>query len=321
MKKFGFLAALILSTFIPSVSWAQQYPSKPIKIIVGFAAGGASDILARVVGKKLSDSVGQPVVIENKAGASGNIASQVVVGSEPDGYTLLMATVSIAISPSYQPNLAFSPARDFTPIGMVASVPLVLIAKPELGVNNLQELLVLAKAKPGQLNYASVGAGSPQHLSGELFQFMGAVKLAHIPYKGGGPATQSVLAGETDLFFAGMPPAMPFIRSGKVKALAVTSAKRSIAAPEVPTVQQAGMQGFEADNWHALYAARGTPAPIVSKLNSELQRILSSPDVKEQFLTHGAEAWLSTPLETRNYLVAEIDKWGKVVKAAGLKAE
>lgn len=321
MKKFGFLAALIFSTFIPSVSWAQQYPSKPIKIIVGFAAGGASDILARVVGKKLSDSVGQPVVIENKAGASGNIASQVVVGSEPDGYTLLMATVSIAISPSYQPNLAFSPARDFTPIGMVASVPLVLIAKPELGVNNLQELLALAKAKPGQLNYASVGAGSPQHLSGELFQFMGAVKLAHIPYKGGGPATQSVLAGETDLFFAGMPPAMPFIRSGKVKALAVTSTKRSAAAPDVPTAQQAGMQGFEADNWHALYAARGTPAPIVSKLNSELQRILSSPDVKEQFLIHGAEAWLSSPQETRNYLVAEIDKWGKVVKAAGLKAE
>jgi len=321
MKKFGFLAAFIFSTFIPSVSWGQQYPSKPIKIVVGFAAGGASDILARVLGKKLSDSVGQPVVIENKAGASGNIAAQTVVGSEPDGYTLLMATVSVAISPSYQPNLAFSPARDFTPIGMVASVPLVLIAKPELGVNNLQELLALAKAKPGQLNYASVGAGSPQHLSGELFQFMGSVKLAHIPYKGGGPATQSVLAGETDLFFAGMPPAMPFIRSGKVKALAVTSAKRSIAAPEVPTVQQAGMQGFEADNWHALYAARGTPVPIVNKLNSELQRILSSPDVKEQFLTHGAEAWLSTPLETRNYLVAEIDKWGKVVKAAGLKAE
>jgi len=321
MKKFGFLAALIFSTFIPSVSWGQQYPSKPIKIVVGFAAGGAPDIIARIIGKKLSDSIGQPVIIENKAGASGNIAAQAVVASEPDGYTLLMATVSVAISPSYQPNLAFSPARDFTPVGMVASVPLILIAKPELGVNNLQELMALAKAKPGQLNYASVGPGSPQHLSGELFQYLGSVKMAHIPYKGGGPATQSVLAGETDLFFAGMPPAMPFVRSGKVKALAVTSAKRSSAAPEVPTVQQAGMQGFEADNWHALYAARGTPTPIVDKLNLELQRILSSPDVKEQLLNQGAEAWLSTPLETRNYLVAEIDKWSKVVKAAGLKAE
>lgn len=321
MKKFGFLAALMFSTFIPSVSWGQQYPSKPIKIVVGFVAGGAPDIIARIIGKKLSDSVGQPVVIENKAGASGNIAAQAVVASEPDGYTLLMATVSVAISPSYQPNLAFSPARDFTPVGMVASVPLILIAKPELGVNNLQELIALAKAKPGQLNYASVGPGSPQHLSGELFQYLGSVKMAHIPYKGGGPATQSVLAGETDLFFAGMPPAMPFVRSGKVKALAVTSAKRSSAAPEVPTVQQAGMQGFEADNWHALYAARGTPTPIVDKLNLELQRILSAPDVKEQLLNQGAEAWLSTPLETRNYLVAEIDKWSKVVKAAGLKAE
>ena len=321
MKKFVFLAALMFSTFIPSVSWGQQYPSKPIKIVVGFVAGGAPDIIARIIGKKLSDSVGQPVVIENKAGASGNIAAQSVVASEPDGYTLLMATVSVAISPSYQPNLAFSPARDFTPVGMVASVPLILIAKPELGVNNLQELIALAKAKPGQLNYASVGPGSPQHLSGELFQYLGSVKMAHIPYKGGGPATQSVLAGETDLFFAGMPPAMPFVRSGKVKALAVTSAKRSSAAPEVPTVQQAGMQGFEADNWHALYAARGTPTPIVDKLNLELQRILSAPDVKEQLLNQGAEAWLSTPLETRNYLVAEIDKWSKVVKAAGLKAE
>jgi tripartite-type tricarboxylate transporter receptor subunit TctC len=321
MKKFSFLAALIFSTFIPSVSWGQQYPSKPIKIVVGFAAGGAPDIIARIIGKKLSDSIGQPVIIENKAGASGNIAAQAVVASEPDGYTLLMATVSVAISPSYQPNLAFSPARDFTPVGMVASVPLILIAKPELGVNNLQELIALAKAKPGQLNYASVGPGSPQHLSGELFQYLGSVKMAHIPYKGGGPATQSVLAGETDLFFAGMPPAMPFVRSGKVKALAVTSAKRSSAAPEVPTVQQAGMQGFEADNWHALYAARGTPTPIVDKLNLELQRILSSPDVKEQLLNQGAEAWLSTPLETRNYLVAEIDKWSKVIKAAGLKAE
>ncbi len=321
MKKFSFLAALIFSTFIPSVSWGQQYPSKPIKIVVGFAAGGAPDIIARIIGKKLSDSIGQPVIIENKAGASGNIAAQAVVASEPDGYTLLMATVSVAISPSYQPNLAFSPARDFTPVGMVASVPLILIAKPELGVNNLQELIALAKAKPGRLNYASVGPGSPQHLSGELFQYLGSVKMAHIPYKGGGPATQSVLAGETDLFFAGMPPAMPFVRSGKVKALAVTSAKRSSAAPEVPTVQQAGMQGFEADNWHALYAARGTPTPIVDKLNLELQRILSSPDVKEQLLNQGAEAWLSTPLETRNYLVAEIDKWSKVIKAAGLKAE
>jgi tripartite-type tricarboxylate transporter receptor subunit TctC len=321
MKKFGFLAALIFSTFIPSISWGQQYPSKPIKIVVGFAAGGAPDIIARIIGKKLSDSVGQPVVIENKAGASGNIAAQAVAASEPDGHTLLMATVSVAISPSYQPNLAFSPARDFTPVGMVASVPLILIVKPELGVNNLQELIALAKAKPGQLNYASVGPGSPQHLSGELFQYLGSVKMAHIPYKGGGPATQSGLAGETDLFFAGMPPAMPFVRSGKVKALAVTSAKRSSAAPEVPTVQQAGMQGFEADNWHALYAARGTPTPIVDKLNLELQRILSAPDVKEQLLNQGAEAWLSTPLETRNYLVAEIDKWSKVVKAAGLKAE
>lgn len=321
MRRFAYIAALMVCALVPGVSSGQQFPSKPIKILVGFAPGGAPDILARIVGKKLSENIGQPVVVENRAGASGNIAAQAVARSDPDGYTLLMATVSVAISQSYQANLPFSPAKDFEPIGMVASVPLVLIAKPDLGVNTVRDLLALAKTTPGKLNYASVGNGSPQHLSGELFQLLGSVKLAHIPYKGGGPATQSVLAGETDLFFAGMPPAMPFIRAGKLKALAVTSAKRSSAAPDVPTVQEAGLQGFEADNWHALYAARGTPAPVVAKLNAELQRVLASPDVKDQMLAQGAEAWISTPQESRDYLLAEIDKWTKVVKAAGVKSE
>ncbi len=204
---------------------------------------------------------------------------------------------------------------------MVASVPLVLISKPSLGVNSLADLLALAKKNPGKLNYASVGNGSPQHLSGELFQLMGSVKLVHIPYKGGGPATQSVLAGETDLFFAGMPPAMPQIRAGKVKALAVTSTKRSSAAPEIPTVSEAGLAGFEADNWHALYAARGTPPAVIARLNTELNRALNSADVKQLMQEQGAEAWTSTPTEARAYLMAEVDKWARVVKTAGVKAE
>lgn len=321
MKRLSCIAALVVGALLPVASMAQQPSSKPIKIVVGFAPGGAPDFLARLLGKKLSDSTGQPVVVENKAGASGNIAAQAVANAEPDGNTLLMATVSVAISPSYQPSLPFAPARDFEPVGMVASVPLILIAKPELGVGSVKDLLALARERPGKLNYASVGPGSPQHLSGELFQMLGSVKLIHVPYKGGGPATQSVLAGETEIFFAGMPPAMPFIRAGKVKALAVTSAKRSSAAAEVPTVREAGLPDFEADNWHALYAPRGTPPAVVAKLNAELQKALKDPEVRQQMLNQGAEAWVSSPKEAKDYLLAEIDKWGKVVKAAGIRAE
>lgn len=321
MKRVACIAAMVVGALVPGISSGQQFPSKPIKIVVGFAPGGAPDILARIVAKKLQENTGQAVVVENKAGAAGNIAAQAVARSDPDGYTLLMSTVSVAISASYQANLPYSPAKDFEPIGMVASVPLVLVARPELGAPTVKDLLALARANSGKLNYASVGNGSPQHLSGELFQLLGSVKMVHIPYKGGGPATQSVLAGETSIFFAGMPPAMPFIRSGKLTALAVTSAKRSPSAPEIPTVSEAGLPGFEADNWHALYAAKGTPAAVVAKLNSELNRVLASPDVKEQMLTQGAEVWSSTPQEARDYLQTEITKWAKVVATAGVKAE
>jgi len=321
MKKSACIAAMVVGGVLPGVSSGQAFPAKPIRILVGFAPGGAPDILARIVAKKLSESTGQAVVVENRAGAAGNIAAQAVARSEPDGYTLLMATVSVAISSSFQANLAFSPAKDFEPIGMVASVPLVLVAAPGLGVTTVKELLAFARANPGKLNYASVGNGTPQHLSGELFQVLGSVKMVHVPYTGGGPATQSVLAGETSIFFAGMPPAMPFVRAGRLKALAVTSANRSVAAPEIPTVSEAGLPGFEADNWHALYAAKGTPAPIVAKLNSELQRVLSSPDVKEQMLAQGAEVWVSSAKESREFLQAEITKWAKLIATAGVKSE
>lgn len=321
MKIVACIAAMVVGALVPGISFSQQFPSQPIKILVGFAPGGAPDFLARIVARRMSENIGQAVIVENRAGASGNIAANAVAKSDPDGHTLLMATVSVAISASYQTNLPFSPEKDFEPIGMVASVPLVLVAPPQLGVATVKDLLAYARANPGKLNYASVGNGSPQHLSGELFQTLGSVKLVHIPYKGGGPATQSVLAGETSLFFAGMPPAMPFIRSGKLNALAVTSAKRSPAAPEIPTVSEAGLPGFEADNWHALLAAKGTPASIVKKLNDELQRVLSSPDVKAQMLSQGAEVWSSTPQESRDHLQAEISKWAKVVAAAGVKSE
>jgi tripartite-type tricarboxylate transporter receptor subunit TctC len=321
MKKLVCLASVALFALMPGLSAGQTFPAKPIKILVGFAPGGAPDILARIVARKLSENTGQTVVVENRAGAAGNIAAQAVARSDPDGYTLLMSTVSVAISAGLPGSLPFSPARDFEPVSMVASVPLVLVVRPDLGVDTVKDLLAHARANPGKLNYASVGNGTPQHLSGELFQLLGSVKMVHIPYKGGGPATQAVLAGETSIFFAGMPPAMPFIRSGRLKALAVTSSKRSAAAPEIPTVSEAGLAGFEADNWHALYAPKGTPAAVVAKLNSELQRVLAAADVREQMLNQGAEVWASSPQEAREYLQAEIAKWARVVATAGVKAE
>lgn len=315
------LAILALAAVPAGPASAQPFPSKPIRILVGFAPGGAPDFLARVLAQKMADPLGQPVIVENRPGATGNIAAEAVAKGEPDGHMLLMATVSVAISASFLENLRFSPEKDFEPVGMVASVPLILVAHPSVQAKNIRELLGLAKQQPGKLNYASVGSGSPQHLSGELFNLLGSVNIVHIPYKGGGPATQAVLAGETHMFFAGMPPAMPHLRAGRLKALAVTSAKRSPAAPDVPTMAEAGLTGFEADNWHALYAPKGTPSALVAKLNAELNRALALPGVKEQMLKQGAEPWISTPQEAGEILRKDIAKWAKVVKASGAKPQ
>lgn len=320
MKSFlaaaAFWAGLLASPWVA----AQQFPAKPMKMLVGFAPGGAPDLLARLIGPPMAEGLGQPMLVENRAGATGNIAAQAVAKGDPDGHTLLMATVSVAILPAMQ-KLAYAPELDFEPVGMVASVPLILVANPSVRATTVQDLLALARAQPGRLNFASVGNGSPQHLSGELFQMLGGVKMTHVPYKGGGPATQAVLAGETEIFFAGMPPALPQVRAGKLRALAVTSARRSPAAPEVPTVAEAGLKDFEADNWHALYAPKGTPAAIVSRLNGELNRVLALPEIREAMLKQGAEPWVSSAAQARDYLKREMAKWGNVVQVSGAKAD
>jgi tripartite-type tricarboxylate transporter receptor subunit TctC len=314
------LIVAFLAVALSAAAAAQPFPGKPVRMLVGFAPGGAPDILARVLGQKLGDALAQPVLVENRPGATGNIAADAVARSAPDGYTLLMATVSVAIGPSVQ-KLGFDPARDFEPIAMVASVPLILVTHPSVAANSVRELIELAKAQPGKLNYASVGHGSPQHLTGELFRLLGGVNVVHVPYKGGAPATQAVLTGEAQMFFAGMPPAMPHVRAGKVRALAVTSAKRSPAAPEVPTVAEAGLAGFEADNWHAILGPRGIPEDVVRRLNDEINRALALPDIRQRLSGEGAEPWIATPAETGRHLRAEMEKWAKVVKAAGIKAE
>lgn len=321
---FSKLLVVIVSYFLTiNFVFAQSvnYPVRPIKIYVGFAPGGAPDIIARLVGQKLSEKLGQPVIVENRPGATGNIAAQVVSKADPDGYSLLLATVSLAISPAILGKVAVNPEKELGPVGMVASVPLILIASPKLQVNSVADLTKFAKANPDKVNYASVGNGSPQQLAAELYQMMAGVKMTHIPYKGGAPATQAVLANEVDIFFAGMPPALPFVKSGQLQGLAVTSSKRSQAAPEIPTMQESGLVNFDADNWNALYAPRGTPKEVVILLNQELNKVLQMPEIKNSLEKQGAESWLSTPAETKEYLTKEIAKWTKVVKVAGVKAE
>src|SRR2546425_1090857 len=301
---------VVVLLFIPLAAAAQTFPSKPIRVLVGFTAGGAPDIIARMLGVKLQESLGQGIVVENRPGAAGNIAADTVVKSPADGYTLLMGNVSLTISTHATPKPPFDPAQDLDPVGMVASLPLMLVVHTGVPVASLKELIDYARARPGALNYASVGHGSAHHLSGELLSSMAGAKMVHIPYKGGGAAIQALLAQEAHLLFLTPLALMPHVRAGKLRALGVTSSKRSGAAPEVPTIAEAGLAGFDVDNWHTLFAPRGTPREIVARLNGDLNRVLNQPEVKQQLLAQqGAEAWPSTPEAARNHVRAEVEKW------------
>ena len=311
----------IFMCVLTSAAHAQSYPSKPLRMVVGFAAGGAPDILARLLAQPLNDKLGQPVVVDNRPGATSNIGAEIVARAAPDGYTLFMATVSVAISPSVYSSLAFKVPEDFAPVSMVASVPLILVTHPGLPVKSVQDLIRVAKERAGQLNYASVGNGSPQHLAAELFKLKTGTQLVHVPYKGGAPANTAVLGGESHVYFSGMPPALPHVRSGRLRALAVTSAKRSPAASDVPTMAEAGLQGSEADNWHAVLAPARTAAAVVQRLNSALASALADTAIQAQFLNQGAEARSSTSQTLARHIQDEVAKWRDVARAAGVKVQ
>ncbi len=300
---------------------ADTFPTKPVRMVVGFNAGGAPDILARLLGERLHDRMGQPIVVDNRPGATGNIGAELVATANPDGYTLFMATVSVAIGPTVYKSLKFSVPKSFAPVSMVASVPLILVVNPKLPVNSVQDLIKVAKAKPGSLNYATPGYGSPQHLTAELFKLKVGVNMVHIPYKGGGQANAALLAGESHLFFSGMPPALPHVKAGRLRALAVTTAKRSPSAPEVPTVGEAGLPGFEADNWHAILAPAGTPPTVVKRLHQAIAAALTEQELARRFETQGAEARSSTPPQLTAFIRAEVAKWADVAKAAGVEPQ
>jgi tripartite-type tricarboxylate transporter receptor subunit TctC len=316
------IALLFLAALLPLYSEAQTYPAKPVRVLVGFSPGGAPDIIARMLGVKLQEGLGQPIVIENRPGASGNVAADVTAKSPADGYTLLMGNVSLTISAHAVPKPQFDVTQDLEPVGMVASLPLMLVVQTALPANSLRDLVEYARANPGKLNYASVGHGSAHHLSGEMLTSMTGTRMVHVPYKGGGDAIKAVLAQETQLLFLTPLALMPHVRAGKMRAIGVTSLKRTPVAPDVPTLAEAGLAGFDVDNWHTLFAPRGTPRELIAKLNGELNRVLNQSDVKQQLLAQqGAEAWPSTPQQAAAHVRAEIDKWGRIVRDAGIKLQ
>lgn len=320
MRTAIWILPLVIAVSAPVVG-AQDYPTKPIRMVVPFPPGGATDILARILGQQVSESIREPVVVDNRPGAGGNIGARLAAQAPSDGYTLFICAVGVTISPSIYAKLGYDPVKDFAPVTLVASVPLIVVVHPSLPVNSMQELVGLARSQPGALNYASGGVGTSGHLATELFKSMTGTKMTHIPYKGGGLAVTSVLGGETKVFFAGMPPALPHVKSGKLRPLAVTSVKRFPGLPSVPTIIETGFPNFEADNWHGILVPTGTPSSIVRKLNDVIVRSLQRPDVKAAFTEAGAVPVSGTPEEFGKYIRAEVKKWAKVVKDAQIRVE
>jgi tripartite-type tricarboxylate transporter receptor subunit TctC len=318
------VCAVLCSIVIAStagIAFAQGYPSKPIRFIVGMAAGGATDIMARLIGQKLSESLKQPVVVENHPGAGTSISLDLGAKAAPDGYTLLKVSFSTAVNPSLFPNQPYDVVRDFAPVSQTASMMMFLVVHPSLPVKSVKELIALAKSKPGKLDYAASGIGGATHLAGEMFKSMAGVDMVAIPYKGTAPALNDVLAGIEPIIFEAMPAVLPHVRAGKLRVLAVCNAKRSPLFPDVPTMAEAGVPGYEITTWTGVVVPKRTPKEIVTLLNREIVRSLNMPDVKERFAVMGADPAGSTPEEFSAFIQAEIKKWAKVIKDSNIKAE
>ena len=301
---------------------ANDYPAKPIRLVVPAAPGGGADFLARIVGVKLGELVGQSVVVENRAGASGTIAADGTAKSAGDGYTVLMGqSTSIVIAPQLYPKLPYDTLRDLKPVTLVAEVPNVMVVHPSVPANTVKDLIALAKAKPEMLNFGSSGNGAPSHLAGEMFKSATGTRLVHVPYKGAGPAVNALMAGEIQVMFAPIVAVLPQVKAGRLRALGVTSAKRSAAAPDLPTLAESGLTGYEISSWFGLFVPASTPAAVVDKLFKETTRVLKSPDVIERFAKEGAEPVGSTPADFNNYVRAEFVKYNKVIKDNGIKAD
>jgi tripartite-type tricarboxylate transporter receptor subunit TctC len=304
-------------------AWAQSgsYPERPIRFIAANAPGGGLDITARAIAPKLSAAFGQQVIVDNRAGAAGSIASDIVAKSTPDGYTIMVASLGgLAVNTNLYKGLTYHPLRDFAPITWATSGSNVLVVHPSVPAKSVQELIALAKAQPDKLSYGSSGAGNAGHLAGELFNGMAGIKMVHIPYKGGAPAMIDLLAGQIQLIFSSAPTAVPQVKAGKIRGLAVTTARRSLILPELPTIAEAGLPGFEADNWYGVVTTMKTPRAVIDRLNTEVVRALHTNDVKQLLFLQGLEVRTSTPQEFGAYMKSEFEKWARVIKDAGIVA-
>ena len=322
MPRIGQFTLAALLALAHAVALAQGYPNRAIKIIVPFPPGGGTDIGTRIIAQKLSEAWGQPVLVENRGGAAGIVGTEATAKSAPDGYTIMMGNIGThAINVSLYKKLPYDPVKDFAPISHVAGLPLFVLVHPSVKVTSIKELIALAKAQPGKLDYSSSGSGGSMHVAAELFKNMTGTHMVHIPYKGGGPAVADLLAGQVPVSFATVLETLPHVKSGRLRALAVTSANRSLASPSVATVAESGVPEYESISWLALFAPAGTPKDIINKISLEVVRIINLPDVKERLLLQGAEPIGSTPEQLAAVLANDIAKYAKVMKAAGVQPE
>ena len=316
------LAVVIVGSAAATTAWAQAYPTKPVKLVVPFPPGGSLDITGRLLAQKLTETWGQPVVVENKPGAGGNIGADLVAKSPPDGYTILLGALSThAVNPNLYAKMPYDAVKDFAPISLIAITPNVLVVNAASPVNNVREFIAYAKANPGKLAFGSGSNGSAGHLAGELFKVETGSDAVHVPFKGGAPATQALLAGDTQFMFDNLANAMAQVKAGKLKALAVTTAQRSPLVPELPTMAEAGLPGFDISTWYGLFAPAGTPTAIVAKWNADVTRILNSPDVRARLVADGAEPSPNTPEQFAQMIARELSKYARIVKASGAKVD
>jgi tripartite-type tricarboxylate transporter receptor subunit TctC len=316
LHRRGLLVALAMVASAPAI--AQSYPAKPIRFVVPFAPGGGTDIIARILAQRLNESLGQPVVADNRGGAGSTVGTDIVCKAPPDGYTLLLANISLAFNAWLYKSLPYNAIKDLAPVSMVAVQPNIVVIHPSVPAKSIKEFADYARANPGKLSFASAGAGSGTHLAGELLKDRLKIDMLHVPYKGTGPAVTDLIGGQVQVMISTFASALPHVRSGRLRALGVTSAKRSTATPEVPTLIEAGVPDYDYSTWYALFAPAGTPRPVIDKLNQATRQVLAADDMKQKYDAQGVEAWSNTAAELSAYLREETEKWGKVVRAAGI---
>ena len=326
LQRRSVVTALSIAATGIGLPWTAQaqsaaYPDKPVRFVVPYPPGGGTDVIARIVQERFQALLGQPILIDNKGGAGGSVGTELVARAAPDGYTVLFTLSSHTINPAIFPKLTFDTVKDFESVGLVASLPQILVANPQVPANTIAELVALAKAKPDSLSYASVGSGSPGHLAGELFKLRTGTQMTHIPYRGGGPAVTDVMGGQVPLLWVSIPAAAQFVKAGKLKPLGVSTLKRSAAFPDVPTLQEAGIADFEVDSWYAMFVPARTPKPVIERLNKALNSIVGEPAIREKLLAQGAEGVGGTPEALTRTVAAELPKWAKLAKDANIKAD